>query len=337
MKKQKESSMMARGVRVLAGAAVAVVGWSLSGWAQQLTDCNPATASCIQVTVGSPPDTYRPGDVVTVPIDFAQGADDGQPGGVDAIAAVAFSLNITRNMELAMCTLEGQTCETAGEDSDLRKRGLTDAIRPGPSFSNYDVRVENTCCDTGSSKPCLCPGPGQQRANHVNIVAFGPRVENIQPGVSIPTLPSDKLLDIDLKVASGASGDVRLHIFNEVSDTTKPDFTAFLSVGDTEAVDQTACRGTEFDTPDCQARGVNSSKVHVTDGVVRVEGRPCVGDCDRNGEVSLGEVQRAFNIFLGTAALETCAAADGNNDGEVTLGEVQVAFNNFLNGCPSIQ
>lgn len=65
-------------------------------------------------------------------------------------------------------------------------------------------------------------------------------------------------------------------------------------------------------------------------------GVSCIGDCGAPvGEVSLGEVQRAFNIFLGTAGLDSCPAADGPDaNTEVSLGEVQIAFNNFLNGCP---
>ncbi len=59
----------------------------------------------------------------------------------------------------------------------------------------------------------------------------------------------------------------------------------------------------------------------------------CAGDCDGSGEVSLGEAQIAFNIFLGLRSPESCPAADENLDGEVSLGEVQRAFNNFLAGC----
>lgn len=71
-----------------------------------------------------------------------------------------------------------------------------------------------------------------------------------------------------------------------------------------------------------------------SDGTVTI-GAACVGDCGGDGEVGLGEVQISFNIFLGTANLDTCPAADGPpQNGEVSLGEVQTAFNNFLNGCP---
>lgn len=59
----------------------------------------------------------------------------------------------------------------------------------------------------------------------------------------------------------------------------------------------------------------------------------CVGDCNGNDEVTLGEVQTAFNIFLGTAAPGACTDADTNNNNEVSLGEVQMSFNGFLGSC----
>jgi hypothetical protein len=59
----------------------------------------------------------------------------------------------------------------------------------------------------------------------------------------------------------------------------------------------------------------------------------CVANCNDDEEVTLGEVQVAFNIFLGNADPEDCTDADANEDGEVSLGEVQMGFNGFLNGC----
>ena len=59
----------------------------------------------------------------------------------------------------------------------------------------------------------------------------------------------------------------------------------------------------------------------------------CVANCNDDEEVTLGEVQVAFNIFLGNADPEDCTDADANEDDEVSLGEVQMGFNGFLNGC----
>jgi len=59
---------------------------------------------------------------------------------------------------------------------------------------------------------------------------------------------------------------------------------------------------------------------------------PCdaglAGDCDGNGSVSIGEVQGAINMFLGSPP-DCGVDADGN--GTVSIGEVQTVINNFLN------
>ena len=66
-------------------------------------------------------------------------------------------------------------------------------------------------------------------------------------------------------------------------------------------------------------------------GTILVEsGLP--GDCDGSGTVSIGEVQRVINMFLGAAAPDCGADCDGN--GQVSIGEVQKVINGFL-GNPS--
>ncbi len=52
------------------------------------------------------------------------------------------------------------------------------------------------------------------------------------------------------------------------------------------------------------------------------------GDCNGNGSVTIGEVQRAINMFLGQEA--PACTADGNGSGGVTIGEVQRVINAFL-------
>lgn len=65
----------------------------------------------------------------------------------------------------------------------------------------------------------------------------------------------------------------------------------------------------------------------------------CSGDCNGNGEVSLGEVQRCVNHLLGAPLCNfdngtSCLVADANLNGEVSLGEVQQCVNRFLGACP---
>ena len=57
-------------------------------------------------------------------------------------------------------------------------------------------------------------------------------------------------------------------------------------------------------------------------------GGPLPGDCDGNGQVSIGEVQKAINMFLGTQA--PACGVDCNGDGTVSIGEVQKVINAFL-------
>jgi PKD repeat protein len=52
------------------------------------------------------------------------------------------------------------------------------------------------------------------------------------------------------------------------------------------------------------------------------------GDCDGDGQVSIGEVQKAINMFLGSQSVG--CGVDCNRDGEVSIGEVQKVINGFL-------
>jgi PKD repeat protein len=55
-------------------------------------------------------------------------------------------------------------------------------------------------------------------------------------------------------------------------------------------------------------------------------GKP--GDCNGDGTVSIGEVQKAINMFLGIAAVD--CGVDCNGNGSVSIGEVQKVINCFL-------
>ena len=66
-------------------------------------------------------------------------------------------------------------------------------------------------------------------------------------------------------------------------------------------------------------------------GMPAASAQVCRGDCDGSGETTLGDVQTAFDIFLGTRSVTDCSFTDPNL--EVDLGLVQSAFNEYLNGC----
>jgi PKD repeat protein len=57
------------------------------------------------------------------------------------------------------------------------------------------------------------------------------------------------------------------------------------------------------------------------------------GDCDGDGAVSIGEVQKAINMFLGTLA--PGCGVDCSGDGTVSIGEVQKVINAFLGSASS--
>ena len=65
------------------------------------------------------------------------------------------------------------------------------------------------------------------------------------------------------------------------------------------------------------------------------QGQTCPGDCGQDGGIELGDVALSFKVYLGTAEFEVCSAADDNRDGEVSLGEVQAVFTAFLDSCGS--
>ena len=61
--------------------------------------------------------------------------------------------------------------------------------------------------------------------------------------------------------------------------------------------------------------------------------RPCVGDCNGDGSVTVNELLTVVNLALGNSDAGGCAAGDANGDGEMTLDEILAAVNTALNGC----
>ena len=65
----------------------------------------------------------------------------------------------------------------------------------------------------------------------------------------------------------------------------------------------------------------------------------CTGDCDGNGQVTIGEITKCVNMFLGQPFCNPanpalgCPAADADLSGSVSIGEVVQCVNRFLDGC----
>jgi hypothetical protein len=60
---------------------------------------------------------------------------------------------------------------------------------------------------------------------------------------------------------------------------------------------------------------------------------PCVGDCNGDGRVTIGELISGVLISLGTAPLARCPAFDESGNGIVSIAELITAVNNALDGC----
>lgn len=61
---------------------------------------------------------------------------------------------------------------------------------------------------------------------------------------------------------------------------------------------------------------------------------PCVGDCDSDGGVSVGDLVRGVAIAVGAASVATCRAADADANGMVNIDEIITAIATALTECP---
>lgn len=83
-------------------------------------------------------------------------------------------------------------------------------------------------------------------------------------------------------------------------------------------------RGVNGTTPALHQRGAV---------VVLLIAAPCVGDCNRSGDVTVNELVTMVNVALGNTGRAECLAGDANNDSTITVNEIITAVNNALNGC----
>lgn len=58
-----------------------------------------------------------------------------------------------------------------------------------------------------------------------------------------------------------------------------------------------------------------------------------MGDCSRDGRVTIDELVRAVAVALQQQAVSACEAADGDGDGLVRIDELVRAVGNALFGC----
>ncbi len=63
--------------------------------------------------------------------------------------------------------------------------------------------------------------------------------------------------------------------------------------------------------------------------------RACIGDCNGDGQVAIGDLIIGVRITLGQAALSECPAFDEDMNGIVTIAELVQAVAAALEGCPA--
>jgi hypothetical protein len=271
-------------------------------------------ASCAQLTISDA--TGSSSAAGTVTIGFKQAADDAQAQrGADDVAALAFTVGIPGSGSDTPLVVD---C-TGGTLAD-------GVVAVAPALANdFTVVVENAQCTNRNR--CLCPdtGAGQERDNFINIALYGPKTLPEQGPVTIPPLPDNgDIVILKLKANSGATGTVPMHVFSAL-DSSKPQFSANLSMGDQSACDVSASGG--------------SSTVAFDDGTFTISDVPpmgCAGDCNGDGEVTINELITGVNIALGSQPVSACPAFDVSpTDGEVAINELIAAVNNALGGCPS--
>jgi hypothetical protein len=104
----------------------------------------------------------------------------------------------------------------------------------------------------------------------MNLAIYGsiPTPAPVSNTVQIPLLPtSGQPLTIDLKIQPAASRTIPLHVFTPWSDSERPASTAFVSVGDGLATDQTCVPAAGV--PPCGG-AAPVSQLSITDGAVAV-------------------------------------------------------------------
>lgn len=64
--------------------------------------------------------------------------------------------------------------------------------------------------------------------------------------------------------------------------------------------------------------------------------RSCVGDCNRDGEITVDELVVGANVALGRQPLADCPALDSAGDGVIAIDDLVSAVSDVLTGCVSV-
>jgi len=105
-------------------------------------------------------------------------------------------------------------------------------------------------------------------------------------------------------------------------------------------VNPSATLGPHVVTNAASAAGADGAAIPSSTGAPgQIQVTTCTGDCDGNGTVSIGEVVRCVNLFLGQPLCNSadptlsCPVADSDLSNSVSIAEVQQCVVKFLIGC----
>jgi hypothetical protein len=182
--------------------------------------------------------------------------------------------------------------------------------------------------------PAMLATGGLQVARTTNDVAFDAHLFSVSGCAVNPAIGPGSAADKHLMCSSTGVGTERGEVFgntNPIQDGPLYGYTFAIGAG--------TGMGT-YPVPNAPAAFDASGAPLVVAGVAgQIVVTDCTGDCDGSGRVSIGEVVRCLNLFLGQPLCDmsnpslSCPVADANLDGSVSIGEVTQCVNRFLNGC----
>lgn len=103
----------------------------------------------------------------------------------------------------------------------------------------------------------------------------------------------------------------------------------------TEFVDALAVRGVTYHYVVAAVDVYGAASTFSNEVTASIAAPACVGDCGRDGAVTVNELLVGVNIALGNLPIDRCTAFDANADGAVTIDELLAAVNNALGTCPA--
>ena len=178
-------------------------------------------------------------------------------------------------------------------------------------------------------------GNGAQVAGASNDISFDPNVFSVSGCAINPLIGAGTAPDKQLAMTVLGAGAERVGVFGVNLIPNGLLYSCTLAIGAGAGAGSYALGSVPgASDPD----GTDITPVSGAPGAVTVT--TCTGDCNGNGLVSIGEVVKCVNMFLGqplcnpTNPTLGCPVADANLNGSVSIGEVIQCVNRFLNGCP---